>query len=82
MNMLFATFIVNGLNADVKRKTVFKYLKQKKFKIILLQETHSNVKVEKIWEIEWSNKIEWLHGTNKIRGLAINFKKTVLTMTS
>ena len=43
---------VNGLNADAKRKTIFNYLKQKKFEIILLQETHSTVKVEKLREME------------------------------
>ena len=34
MNTLFATFNVNGLNADAKRKTIFNYLKQKNFEII------------------------------------------------
>ena len=73
MNTLFATFNVNGLNADAKRKTIFNYLKQKNFEIVLLQETHSTEKVEKLWEMEWGNKIEWLHGTNKSRGLAIPY---------
>ena len=52
MNTLFATFNVNGLNADAKRKTIFNCLKQKKFEIILLQEIHFTVKVEKLWEME------------------------------
>ena len=77
MNTLFATFNVNGLNADAKRKTIFNYLRQKNFEIILLQETHSSEKVEKLWEMEWGNKIEWLHGTNKSRGLAIFLKKNL-----
>ena len=77
MNTLFASFNVNGLNAVTKRKTIFNYLKQKNFKIILLQETHSTVKVEKLWEIKWGNKIEWLHRTNKSRGLAILLKRNL-----
>ena len=52
MNTLFATFNVNGLNADAERKTIFNYLKQKKIEIRLLQETHSIVNVEKLWEME------------------------------
>ena len=48
MNTLFATFNVNGLNADAKRKTILNYLKQKLFEIIPLQENHSIVKVEKL----------------------------------
>ena len=51
MNTLFATFNVNGLNADVKRKTFFNYLKQKNFEIIAAR-NHSIVKVEKLWEME------------------------------
>ena len=77
MNTLFAIFNVNGLNADAKRKTIFNYLRQKNFEIILLQETHSTEKVEKLWEMEWGNKIEWLHGTNKSRGLAILLKNNL-----
>ena len=77
MNTLFATFNVNGLNADAKRKTIFNYLKQKNFEIILLQETHSTEKVEKLWEMEWGNKIEWLHGTNRSKGLAILLKNNL-----
>ena len=76
MNTLFATFNVNGLNADAKRNTI-NYLKQKNFEIILLQETYSTEKVEKLWEMEWGKKIEWLHGTNKSRGLAILLKNNV-----
>ena len=74
MNTLFATFKVNGLNADAKRKTIFNYLRQKNFEIILLQKTHSTDKVGKLWEMEWGNKIEWLHGTSKSRGLTILLK--------
>ena len=77
MNTLFATFNVNGLNANTKRKTIFNYLRQKNFEIILLQGTHSTEKVEKLWEMEWENKIEWLHGTNKSKRLAILLKNNL-----
>ena len=39
-----------------------------KLSSITKQETHHTKKVEKLWEMEWGNKIEWLHVTNKSRG--------------
>ena len=74
MNTLFAPFNESGLNADAKRKTIFNHLKQKNFETILLQETRSTVKVEKLWEMELGIKIKWLLGTNKSRGLTILLK--------
>ena len=65
------------LNADAKRKTIFNYLKQKNFEIILLQETHSTVKAEKLWEMKGGNEIEWLHETNKSRTLTILLKSNL-----
>ena len=56
---------------------LFLITKEKSFEIILLQETHSTEKVEKLWEMEWRNKIEWLQGTNKSRGLAILLKNNL-----
>ena len=78
MKTLLAIFIVSGLNADAKRKTIFNDFKQKIFEILLLQETHSTVKVVKLWKMEWGNKIEWLHGTHKSRGLAILLKNNII----
>ena len=77
MSASLATFNVNGLNDGIKRKSIFNYLKQKKFDIILLQETHSTPKIARLWEMEWGTKIEWLHGSNKSKGLAILFKKNL-----
>ena len=50
--MLNATYIVNGLNPDAKRKIIFNYLKHKNFEIKLPQETHTTVKVKKLSEME------------------------------
>ena len=43
----------------------------------MLQETYSTVKEEKLCEMEWGNKIEWLHETNESRGLAILLKNNL-----
>ena len=41
MSSVIATFNANGIRQTYKRKAVFHYLKQKKYDVILLQETHS-----------------------------------------
>ena len=42
---------IRGLRDSKKRKEF------KKFDIIMLQETHSNVEVERAWRAEWGNSI-------------------------
>ena len=53
MLLTIVSFNVNGLRNNLKRKTVFHFLKIKKFDFILLQETHSNQTDEKLWKCEW-----------------------------
>ena len=48
---------IRGLRDSKKRKEVFHYFNIKKFDIIMLQETHSNVEVERVWRAEWGNSI-------------------------
>ena len=56
MLIKIATFNVNGLNDNTKRKCIFNYLQQKSFDVMLLQETHSTFNVAKLWEMEWGVK--------------------------
>ena len=49
MLITIATFNVNGLRDDIKRKYIFKYLLDCNFHITLLQETHSTSSIEHIW---------------------------------
>ena len=52
---------MRGIRAKDKRLGVFQWLKRFHYgseSFILLQETHSTVEIEKIWENDW--------GTNKI----------------
>ena len=53
MSCVIATFNANGLRQTYKRKAVFHYLKQKKYDVILLQETHSTSADENLWKCEW-----------------------------
>ena len=53
----FSVFSLNsrGLRSQWKRKGLFKYLKEKSFDVICLQETHITEKVYKQWKKEWGN---------------------------
>lgn len=66
---------VRGARAKEKRLGLFEWLKKFHFgheKFILLQETHSSVEIEKLWETEWgANKIFYCHGTSQSRGVLI-----------
>ena len=42
---------------------------------MFLQETHSDVKTNKLWSTEWGNKIWFSNGATNARGVAIVFKK-------
>ena len=39
--------------------------------MLILQETHSTISTEKIWESEWGGKIIFCHGTAAARGIAL-----------
>lgn len=56
-----------------KRRTIFRWLKQRKPCIWLLQETHTNLNSEKIWKNELGKNYEvvFSHGTKNSRGVAI-----------
>ena len=55
---------VRGLNIDVKRKSIFNFLRNHA-DIICIQETHSCEQNNEKWELEWGNPKEcfWSHGT-------------------
>ena len=47
------SFNVRGMADRLKRREIFNYLRDQNPDIVCLQETHSNVKIEKIWRNEW-----------------------------
>ena len=49
---------------------------------MILQETHSTVEIEKIWEHEWGGKIIYSHGTSAARGIAILTSKEIFATIS
>lgn len=71
-----ASLNVNGLRSQVtngvpKRRKIFTWLKNLKFEIIYLQETHSSIETENQWRNEWGGNIYFAHGESNSRGVAI-----------
>ena len=76
MLLNIACFNVNGLRQNLKRKSIFYHLKNKKFDIILLQEMHSSIGEETLWQYEWGGKIIFAHGNSNSKGTAILIRQS------
>lgn len=77
-NSLFLTISslnVRGLREYKKRSSLFFWLKQKKFDIILLQETYLTDNLLAKIQKEWDGKIMLNAGTEHSKGSAILFRK-------
>jgi exonuclease III len=74
--MLFiASVNSNGLRNNNKRSLVFNWLKQKKYDVVLLQETHCNNDVEsKNWANEWGGTCFWNNANSSSKGVGIMIK--------
>ena len=71
------TFNVNGLGDRVKRRSIFNNIRDKKYDICLLQETHSSPKTCQMWTNEWGGTSYFAHGTTNSCGVAILFKRNL-----
>ena len=74
-----ASVNVNGLKNKQKRLQVFNFLKNSKYDIICLQETHQTSEEKRRWANEWSAKSAWCYrsggaGTSTC-GVGILFRK-------
>ena len=77
-NLSFILSNVKGLQADSKRIKIFEYLKNYVISngFSFLQETHSSVKDEKIWNDEFGGQLVFSHGKTNSCGIAIGFVGT------
>jgi exonuclease III len=67
---------VRGLRNNFKRKALFRHFQTHyKEAIVFLQETHSVVKDESVWENEWGGKIIYNHYETNSRGICILFPR-------
>ena len=69
------SFNIRGAGNFSKRRKLFHYLHKKQTDVILLQETHSETEVERIWNAEWGEKMLFSHGSANSKGVAILFKR-------
>ena len=74
-NLSFISNNVKGLQAISKRIKIFEYLKNYVTSngFIFLQETHSSVKDEKLWNDEFEGQLFFSHGKTNSCGVAIGF---------
>lgn len=61
----------------MKRRKIFNHLHERRFDVILLQETHSTADIENFWKAEWGGTIIYSHGTSNSKGVAILIKKNL-----
>ena len=65
------SFNVNGLRDTYKRKTVLTHIKTELKGIIMLQETHTCIQIEKSWSDLTGAKCYFSHGKTDSRGVAV-----------
>ncbi len=68
---------INGGRDSSKCALVKEIVEQKKFNIVFLQETHSDVANETEWNLWWKGHKILSHGTNLSRGVAILFSSSL-----
>ena len=70
------SFNVHGLGDDLKRRKIFNHMKKQTSgkDIICLQETHSTVRVEKLFEYQWRGTMLFSHGTSGSKWVCIAFR--------
>ena len=62
---------VRGIRDQIKRRSIFSFLKDFKANIYFLQEICSDPEDEIIWINEWGGEIFFSHGTNHSKGVCI-----------
>ena len=63
---------VRGIRADqIKRRSVFSFLKDQKAYIYFLQETYSEPNDEKVWKKEWGGEVFFSHGIKHRHGKGV-----------
>lgn len=74
-NLQLVTLNVNGMRSMLKRRALFKDLRDAKNDIVFLQETHCTSVEEKIWLSEWGGPGYFSHGRSNARGVGILFAR-------
>ena len=72
-NLSCTTLNVRGLNNARKRRQAFRWLHERRFQVIFLQEVHSSRNLERVWSAEWGGKVVYSHETKHSSGTLILF---------
>ena len=70
-NLYICSYNCRGLNNTKKRLDIFNILKDKKFDIVCIQETHFTKELEKSIYSEWNGECFYSNGKSNARGVAI-----------
>ena len=73
----FVSLNTRGLADPSKRRDVFSHLRQKKYSIIYLQDTHFTKSLERVITSEWGYKVWFSSFRSNSRGVAILFKNDI-----
>ena len=76
-NLSCTTLNVRGLNNAHKRRQVFRWLHERRFQVIFLQEVYSSRNLERVWSAEWGGKVVYYHGTKHSRGTLVLFNPSL-----
>ena len=70
-NLKIVSLNTRGIADHVKRRKVFRFLKNARLQVCLLQECHSTDKTNFMWSNEWGNKCIFSNGNSNAKGVAI-----------
>ena len=62
---------VCGIRDNVKRRSIFSYLKDQNALFYFLQETFSDINDKAVWKNEWGSEIIFSHGSHHSKGVCI-----------
>lgn len=69
-----------GFGADVKRASVFSFIKVKRLNATFIQETHSTVDNEGDWKREWNGQVYFSHKSSNSGGVGVSFSRDFNTV--
>ena len=65
MELIIATYNVNGIADPTKSRAVFEFLGTVQGEVIVIQETHGEVGTEHRWQKEWTKGQAFFHSSIK-----------------
>ena len=76
-NLSCTALTVRGLNNARKRRQVFRWLHERMFQVIFLQEVYSSRNLERVWSAEWGGKVVYSHGSKHSSGTLVLFNPSL-----